>query len=43
MLQTLGLTGIGMLIGVAPSWLLGRALTGLLFGVTAADPSHSSG
>lgn len=38
MLQTLGLAGIGMLIGVAASWLLGRALTGLLFGVTATDP-----
>jgi ABC-type antimicrobial peptide transport system permease subunit len=27
-----------MIIGVATSWLLGRALTGLLFGVTATDP-----
>jgi ABC-type antimicrobial peptide transport system permease subunit len=27
-----------MLVGVAASWLLTRALTGLLFGVTATDP-----
>jgi putative ABC transport system permease protein len=38
LLQTLGLAGIGLLIGVAASWLLGRALTGLLFGITATDP-----
>ena len=43
LLQTLRLTGIGMLIGVAASWLLGRALTGLLFGVTAADPVTFAG
>ena len=43
MLQTLGLTGLGMLIGVAASWLLGRALTGLLFGVTATDPMTFAG
>jgi predicted permease len=36
--QTLGLAGIGLVIGVAASWLLGRMLTGLLFGVTATDP-----
>jgi ABC-type antimicrobial peptide transport system permease subunit len=36
--QTLGLAGIGMLVGLATSWLLGRALTGLLFGITATDP-----
>ncbi len=38
LLQALGLTGIGMLVGNAASWLLGRAMTGLLFGVTATDP-----
>jgi ABC-type antimicrobial peptide transport system permease subunit len=37
-LQTLGLAGLGMLIGIAAAWLLGRTLTGLLFGVTATDP-----
>ncbi|MEX2264809.1 MAG: ABC transporter permease [Bryobacteraceae bacterium] len=36
--QTLGLAGLGMLIGVAASWILGRALSGLLFGVTSTDP-----
>jgi len=36
--QTLTLTATGMMIGVAASWLLGRSMTGLLFGVTAADP-----
>jgi predicted permease len=37
-LQTLGLAGIGILAGSAVSWLLARALSGLLFGVTPADP-----
>jgi predicted permease len=37
-MQTLRLASIGMLLGVASSWALARALTGLLFGVTAADP-----
>jgi hypothetical protein len=32
-----------MLIGVAASPLFGRALTGLLFGVTAADPVTFAG
>ncbi|MBZ5592863.1 MAG: ABC transporter permease [Acidobacteriia bacterium] len=36
--QTLGLAAIGMLVGAAVSWALARALSGLLFGVTAADP-----
>ena len=39
MLQTLGLASLGMLIGVAASWMLGRGLGGLLFGVTSADPA----
>jgi predicted permease len=37
-MQTLGLAAIGMSIGAAASWALARTLTGLLFGVTAADP-----
>ena len=37
-LQTLRLAAMGMLIGVAASWILTRALSGLLFGVTATDP-----
>jgi predicted permease len=36
--QTLGLAAIGMAIGAVVSVLLARSLTGLLFGVTAADP-----
>jgi predicted permease len=36
--QTLGLASIGMAVGVAASWLIGRSLSGLLYGVTAADP-----
>jgi len=37
-LETLQLSAIGMLLGVAASWALAHALGGLLFGVTAADP-----
>ncbi len=37
-LQTLGLAAIGMLIGVAGSWLVTRALSSMLFGVTGTDP-----
>jgi predicted permease len=37
-LQTLALAAMGLLVGAAASWLLTRALTGLLFGVTATDP-----
>jgi predicted permease len=37
-LQTLRLAAIGLIIGVAASWIVGRALTGLLFGVTSTDP-----
>jgi ABC-type antimicrobial peptide transport system permease subunit len=43
MLQTLGLAGLGMLIGIAASWLLARTLTGFLFGVTATDPMTYAG
>jgi predicted permease len=38
LLQTLGLAGIGMAAGIAASWILARALSGMLFGVTPADP-----
>lgn len=38
LLQTLSLAGIGMLIGAAASWLLARAVAGLLFEVTVSDP-----
>jgi predicted permease len=37
-LQTLGLAATGMLLGAAASSTLSRALRGLLFGVTSADP-----
>lgn len=37
--QTLGLAAVGMLMGAAASLLLARALSGLLFGVTASDPA----
>jgi predicted permease len=37
-LETLGLAAIGMLVGSAVSWILARALSGLLYGVTPADP-----
>ena len=42
-LQTLGLAAMGMLLGTAVSWALARALNGLLFGVTPADPATFAG
>ena len=36
--QTLTLAIAGMAIGAAASWLLGRSMSGLLYGVTANDP-----
>jgi ABC-type antimicrobial peptide transport system permease subunit len=39
MFQTLRLAGIGLLIGLGASWIMTRALAGLLFGVTSSDPA----
>ncbi len=36
--QTLGLAALGIIVGIAGSWLLARGLSGLLYGVTAGDP-----
>jgi ABC-type antimicrobial peptide transport system permease subunit len=36
--QTLVLAAVGIVIGAAASRILARALDGMLFGVTAADP-----
>jgi predicted permease len=43
LLQTLGLAGIGMVIGIVASWALARMLSGLLFGVTSSDPLTFAG
>jgi len=43
LLQTLGLAGIGMVVGVVASWALARMLSGLLFGVTSSDPVTFAG
>jgi predicted permease len=43
MMQTLGLAVVGMLLGVSASWLLARALGGILFGITASDPVTFAG
>jgi len=37
-LQTLGLAAAGMTLGAAASWVLARALSGMLFETTATDP-----
>lgn len=37
--ETMGLAGIGLAIGLAASFALARAMSGLLFGVTASDPT----
>ncbi len=36
--QTLWLAAVGILIGGAASWVLARAMDGMLFGITASDP-----
>jgi predicted permease len=36
--ETLGLAGIGVVVGAVASWVLARTLNGLLFGVTSSDP-----
>jgi predicted permease len=36
--ETLRLAAVGMAIGLVASWMLARAMQGLLFGVTATDP-----
>jgi predicted permease len=38
LVRTLGLAGLGMLIGVTASSIVSRLLNGLLFGVTPTDP-----
>ena len=43
LLQTLGLAGIGMVVGIVASWALARTLSGLLFGVTSSDPVTFAG
>ncbi len=42
-LGTIRLAAVGMLVGAAGCWLLTRALTGLLFGVTPGDPVTFAG
>jgi predicted permease len=37
-LRTLGLAGLGMMLGVVGSWVVVRAASGLLYGVRSADP-----
>jgi len=41
--QTLKLAAIGLVLGGVTSWLLARAVSGLLFGVTARDPQTFAG
>jgi ABC-type antimicrobial peptide transport system permease subunit len=43
MLQTLRLAVIGLVIGLSVSWIMTRALSGLLFGVTPNDPASFIG
>ena len=38
LMQTLWLAAIGVVGGIVGSWILARALSGMLFGVTPADP-----
>jgi predicted permease len=41
--QTLRLAAIGLVLGGVASWLAARAVSGLLFGVTARDPQTFAG
>jgi len=41
--QTLRLAGIGMLIGFSVAWIAARAIGGMLYNVTAADPITFAG
>jgi predicted permease len=43
LLETLGLAAIGVVGGMAASWILARALSGMLFGVTPGDPLTFAG
>ncbi len=43
LLQTLGLAAVGMVAGMGASWVLARALSGMLFGVTPGDPLTFAG
>jgi predicted permease len=43
LLETLGLAGLGMLIGIIAASILSRAISGLLFGVTPTDPATFAG
>jgi predicted permease len=43
LLQTLGLAGMGMVVGVVASWALARMLSAMLFGVTSSDPLTFAG
>jgi len=36
--QTMSLAAIGMVFGITASWILARALSSLLFGITSTDP-----
>jgi predicted permease len=38
LIQTLGLAAMGMVLGTGASWVLARAISGFLFGVSATDP-----
>jgi predicted permease len=43
LMQTLRLATIGVAIGAAASWALARAVSGLLFGISAQDPRTFAG
>jgi predicted permease len=43
LLETLGLATVGVIGGIAASWILARALSSLLFGVTPTDPLTFAG